>query len=97
MEYKEFLISKKKLTAENPFSYCPYCRKSFTPTETITYKDVLPKLIYMKKMLKWNAPDGEHKTWEEVYFCEKCGRKDITDKDFIKFYGMDAEGNKYEK
>lgn len=94
MEIKEIVITKKKLTAENLFSYCPYCKSNFIPTGTITYKESLPKLIYLKRLLKWTAADGEHKAWDEVYYCERCGKKDITDADFIQFYGLNADGTK---
>lgn len=86
---KDFVIERKKLTVENKFSYCPYCKSEFKDTASITYKDVLPKLVFIKKMNEWMGTDNQiHKSVDEVYFCEKCGRKDITTETFIDFYGM---------
>lgn len=93
---KEYIISKHKLTVENKFSYCPYCKSEFKPTGTTTYKDCLPKLVFIKKMYEWEERDGIHKSWDETYFCEKCGRKNITAETFRVFYGMDAEGKPYD-
>lgn len=95
MEIKEFIVQQRKLTVENKFSYCPYCKKEFKPTGSITYKDVLPKLIFIKKMYEWTEKDGKHKSWDEYYICERCGRKNITAETFRIFYGMDSEGKKY--
>lgn len=91
----ETIIQKKKLTTESKFSYCPYCFKDFKEYAGMTYKDALPKLIYIKKMLQWNTEEGICKSWEEVYFCEKCGRNRITSEDFRKLFCCRADGTKY--
>lgn len=96
---KEYVLKRKKLTVENPFSYCPYCMKAYREinnksSQNIQYQDVIPKLWYVKKMYEWNTEEGTHKTWGETYYCEKCDRGNITSEDFRKFYGMDADGNR---
>lgn len=92
---KEFVAKRVKLTNEHLFSYCPYCVKEFEGNDKITYKDCLPKLVYIKKVYITETENGPMKSWDENYFCEKCGRKNITAEDFRIIYGMKADGERY--
>lgn len=97
MNYKTYLLVKKQLKSDSIYAYCPCCyqRIKSQTSKSMTYKDILQPLFYIKELWVWKDKDGNDcKSVEEHYHCDRCNG-DYTDRDFVKAYCVDLNGNKY--
>lgn len=77
------LISRKQLSGESDYSFCPFCLKELR-AEGKEPKDYLQPLFQVKTMTYQTKQKRD--TVESHYECPRCKRADITVDTFLEVY-----------
>lgn len=77
------ILSRKQLTGDNIYAYCPACVKALQDAGREP-KDNLPPLFKVVTS-EW-LPDVKREYVSTHYECPKCGNKNITHETFYEAY-----------
>lgn len=83
MAEKIKIISRKRMSGESKYSYCPYCVTELEAEEK-DYKEILQPLF--KVLTGTYVGEGKRDLLEEHYECSRCGNKNITVDTFLNVY-----------
>lgn len=96
---KVFELSRVQLKpSDNQMSYCPSCLCEFKQKNkngAVNFKDTLPPLVHVKKLIVYYDKDGNAtKALDEWWECGRC-QKHNAPEDFIRAYCLRPDGTRY--
>lgn len=88
-------VSKKMMSGDTKYSYCPYCVAK-AQKEGVKYKDVLRPLMVITYSIYQKDANGNGKLfYDEKYRCSNCNSDRITVDTFRLFYTCRSDGTRW--